>query len=77
MTFSEAAFMIEHPDQAKDKVAVYTAGVLGALKVYEAALKLDPKNQSKSLDELLASRDKGELQKHVVDAAQSCNQRVS
>src|SRR5215472_5903096 len=32
--FSAVSFIIEHPDQAKDAVTVYTAGVDGSLKAY-------------------------------------------
>jgi hypothetical protein len=34
--FASAAFIIAHPEQANDRVAVNLAGVEGALKVYEA-----------------------------------------
>src|SRR5712671_868346 len=36
LTFSSGAFVIEHPDQAKDMKAQYLAGVEGALKAYQA-----------------------------------------
>ena len=36
MLASEAAFVIEHPEKAKDVEAVYFAGVDGALHGYEA-----------------------------------------
>lgn len=75
--YSEVAFMIENPDKAKDVVTVYTAGVSGALKVYEAVLKDHPKDHLKALDEILAHRDKGELENHVRDAMQYCKKRVS
>src|ERR1700688_607465 len=42
MVISSAAFMIEHTDKAKDDQAVATAGLLGALKVYQSILKQDP-----------------------------------
>jgi hypothetical protein len=69
---SEAAFVIENPDKANDKFLVYTAGVSGALKVYEIILKDHPKAHSKGLDDLIARRDKGELQDHVREAMKSC-----
>jgi hypothetical protein len=43
MMFSSAAFIIEHSDQAKDRVAVNLARLEGALKTYEAILKEKPK----------------------------------
>jgi len=75
--YSEVAFMIENPDKATNTVAVYTAGVSGALKVYEAVLKEHPKDHLKALDEILARRDKGELESYVKDAMQYCKKRVS
>ena len=33
MTYSSAAFIVEHPDQAKDKVVVNLAGLEGTLKM--------------------------------------------
>jgi hypothetical protein len=69
--FSSAAFIIEHPEQAQDKVAVNLAGVEGALKVYEAVLKTKPKARWEFLDELVAKREKGELGAYVQEIAQT------
>lgn len=65
MTLSSAAFIIEHPDQAKDDVAVNRAGVEGSLKAYEAIVKAKPKAKSAFLDDLIAKRDKGTLEEYV------------
>ncbi|MDT4966527.1 MAG: hypothetical protein QOJ64_1264 [Acidobacteriota bacterium] len=70
MMFSSAAFIIEHPDEAKDKTAVNLAGVEGALKAYEAILKTKPKAQWEFLDGLIAKREKGELRAYVQDIAE-------
>jgi hypothetical protein len=69
--FASAAFIIEHPEQAKDKVAVNLAGVEGALKVYEAILKTKPKARWEFLDELIAKRERGELRAYVHEVAQN------
>lgn len=69
MTYSSAAFMIEHPEQAKDKVAVNLAGLEGTLKMYESILKSKPKTKNDFLDQLIAKRDKGELKAYVEDIA--------
>ena len=61
MMFSNAAFQIEHPDQAGDKVAVQTAGIEGALKAYEAIVNSKPDARIAFLDDLVAKRDAGEL----------------
>lgn len=76
LMYVEAAFMIENPDKAKDGVSVHTAGVSGALKVYEAVLKEHPKAKLKALDEIVARRDKGELQNHVQEVMQYCTKKV-
>jgi hypothetical protein len=61
--FSGGAFMIEHPEQAKDQVAVQTAGMVGALKVYEVFVKQMPEAR-------LTRRDEGTLETHMRDAVQ-------
>ena len=66
--FSGAAFVIEHPDQASDRIAVHLAGVEGALKVYEAILATKPKVKSQFYDGLLEKRNKGELRAYVEEA---------
>lgn len=66
--FSGAAFVIEHPDQASDRIAVHLAGVEGALKVYEAILATKPKAKSQFYDGLLEKRNKAELRAHVEEA---------
>jgi hypothetical protein len=72
--FSGGAFMIEHPDQAQDKVAVQTAGVEGALKVYEAFAKEMPDHRLPFLDDLLKKREAGTLAAHMRDAvAKGCS----
>ena len=67
--FSAAAFAIEHQDKARDEIAQYSAGIEGALRVYEALLKSTPDAQSALLDELLVKRDHGELVDHIAKQA--------
>lgn len=69
--FASAAFIIEHPDQANDRVAVNLAGVEGALRVYEAILKTKPKAKWEFLDGLLAKRERGELMGYVQEITQT------
>ncbi|MFL6230235.1 MAG: hypothetical protein ACJ741_15795 [Pyrinomonadaceae bacterium] len=69
--FSSAAFIIEHPDQADDRVAVNLAGLEGALKAYEAILKAKPKARWEYLDNLVAKRESGELKAYVQEIAQT------
>ncbi len=65
MLASEAAFVIQNPDKVKDDIAVYTAGVEGSLRAYEAILKAKPKAKWPYLDDLIQKREKGELENHV------------
>ena len=67
--FSSAAFIIEHPDQADDRVAVNLAGVEGAHKTYETILQTKPKAKSAFLDDLLKKRENGALRAYVEEIA--------
>lgn len=69
--FSSAAFIIEHADQAKDRVAVNLAGLEGAVKTYEAIVKEKPKAKSEFLDGLITKREKGELRAYVEGIAKT------
>ena len=66
--FASAAFVIEHPDQANDRVATQLAGVEGALKSYENILTTKPKAKSAFWDSLVEKRNKGELRAFVEEA---------
>jgi hypothetical protein len=63
MMASEAAFVIEHPDKSKDDVAVYFAGLDGALNAYAAMKKKDSQLHLAQLDDLLAQREQGEARR--------------
>jgi carboxypeptidase Q len=73
--FSSASFIIEHPDQAKDAVAVYTAGVEGSLKAYQSILKTHPEAKWPFLDDLIVKRQNDELAKYVEKATAKCRKR--
>jgi len=70
--YSGAAFIIENPEKASDEVAVYEAGVEGALKAYVAIKAKQPKFSWAGLDELLEKQQRGELHETVVAAAAKC-----
>ena len=74
MVISSAAFMIEHPDKAKDDQAVATAGLLGALKVYQSILKQDPDARWPYVDKVVQMRDQGKLDDFVMDTRRKCAQ---
>lgn len=75
--FSSAAFVIEHPDQANDRIAVDVAGLEGALKVYENVLTTKPKAKSEFWDGLLEKRNKSELKAFVEETTNTkCKSKV-
>jgi hypothetical protein len=74
MVISSAAFMIEHPDKTKDDQAVATAGLLGALKVYQSILKQDPDARWPYVDKVVQMRDQGKLDDFVTDTRRKCAQ---
>jgi hypothetical protein len=63
--FSMAAFMIEHPDKAKDIVAVNTAALEGALKAYRSILRVEPTAQSRILEAMAERESQGKLTEYV------------
>lgn len=73
--FSAASFIIEHPDRANNKVAVYTAGVEGSLRAYQSILMTHPESTWPFLDDLLVKQQKGELLKYVEKATAKCRKR--
>jgi hypothetical protein len=69
---SATAFIIANPDKAKDDVAVYTAGLEGALRSYESILRVQPKAKWPFLDDLIEKRSKGGLPEYVRQTATHC-----
>ena len=74
MIISSAAFMIEHPDRAKDEQAVATAGLLGSLKAYQSILKGEPDARWPYVDKIIQMRDQGKLDEFVSDTRRKCAQ---
>jgi hypothetical protein len=72
MLASEAAFVIEHPDKAKDVNAIYFAGVDGALHSYDAIRSKDAPYRVPHLDDLIQKRDQGKLADYVHATAKKC-----
>ena len=73
VTFSAAAFRLEHPDNLRNDTGAYLAGVEGALRVYETLVKSAPDAKLAFLDDLVAKRDRGVLADHVTQLAnQKC-----
>ena len=74
MIISSAAFMIEHPDKAKDEQAVATAGLLGSLKAYQSIVKEEPDARWSFLDKVVQMRDQGKLDDYISDMRRKCAQ---
>ena len=70
--FSAASFVIEHPDEAKNAIPVYTSGVEGSLKAYQSILKTHPDAKWPFLDDLIVKQKNGELPKYVENATAKC-----
>jgi hypothetical membrane protein len=71
VVLSGAVLTLEDPGKARDDVAVYTAGVEGALRAYDVLVKSTPDARLAALDELIAKRDRGELVDHVARLARA------
>ncbi len=74
MAISSAAFIIEHPNKSKDEQSIATAGLLGALRAYQAVLKQDPDSRWPYLDKVVQMRDQGKLDDYVSDTRRKCEQ---
>jgi hypothetical membrane protein len=73
---SGAAFTLEHQDKARDDIAVYNAGVEGALRVYEVLLRSKPDAKLAFLDDLLAKQNQGQLVDYVAKEAKERCKRL-
>jgi hypothetical protein len=67
---AETAFVIEHPDRAKDKSAMYAAGVDGAINAYQAIRAKDSQYHVKQLDDATQKREQSKLPEYV--ASKKC-----
>jgi hypothetical protein len=74
MIISSAAFMIEHPDKAKDEQASTLSGLLGAIKAYQAILKKDSASRWEQMDKLVEMRNQDKLDEFVSDTRRKCSQ---
>lgn len=72
LAFSQAKFIIENPDKAKDDYAVYLAGVEGVLRAWEAIKSSKPKAKFPLLDELLQKQQAGSLADQVKANMSGC-----
>lgn len=58
-------YVVEHPDQAADKVAVHEAAFVSCLAVYRQAVALNPSNQIVIFDSFIQKERDGTLHDYV------------
>lgn len=75
MFMAQIAFVIENPDRRDDRLGEYQAGVEGALRVYEALVKANPKDRQAYLDDLVARREAETLPQFVKERADAACQK--
>ena len=61
LMFSEARFILEHPDKATDQHAINVAGIEGVLRTYASMQASKPKLSISELDELSQMNTSGQL----------------
>jgi hypothetical membrane protein len=71
MTLSGGVLTLEDPGKAREDVAVYTAGVEGALRAYEVLVKSRLDAHLPVLDDLIEKRNRGELVGHIASLAKA------
>jgi len=74
MVISSAAYMIEHPDKAKDEQAIALSGLLGAIKAYQSIVKQESASHWAQMDKLVLMREQGKLDEYVSDTRRKCEQ---
>lgn len=72
LTFSQAKFVIEHPDQADDRNQEYLAGVEGVLRTYQNIKVKKPKVKLELFEQLLVKQEAGQLGEYVKEAMGGC-----
>lgn len=72
MMAGEAAFIIENPSKAKDKDAIYLAGVQSALDAYKAIRATNSGFSDNQLDSFEKSRAENKLEEAVHSRAKKC-----
>jgi len=75
LAYSQAKFIIEHPDKAQDEAAVFLAGVEGVLRTWQAIKTAKPKAKLPLMDELLEKQKAGTLADHVQEGMKGCKKK--
>jgi hypothetical protein len=74
MVISSAAYMIEHPDKAKDEQAVALSGLVGAIRAYQSIVKQESASRWAQMDKLVLMREQGKLEDYVAETRRKCEQ---
>jgi hypothetical protein len=72
LMFSEAKFILEHPEKAADQRAVNVAGVEGVLRTYAAMQAVNPKLSIREFDQLAQLQASGQLAAEVESRLATC-----
>ena len=72
LAYSQAKFVIEHPNSAKDDAAIYLAGVEGVLRTWQAIKTAKPKAKFPLMDELSQKQQTGTLAEYVNSRMSGC-----
>ena len=70
--FGQAAYLIEHPGAPPKDEAVFTSGLVAAIRAYRKLLALHPEERLAAWDQLDAAERKNELSPHVRSAMKAC-----
>ena len=73
LMFSEARFILEHPEQAADQKAVHAAGVEGVLRTYAAMKAEKGKLRIAPIEKLVQIKADGKLPEFVARSMDQCN----
>lgn len=70
--FGMATFLIEHPKQSDDWLAVQTAGVESVLRAYKSLLRKAPRAHWDELDVLATAQRQGKLESVLEETMEGC-----
>lgn len=70
--FGAGSYLLRHPDQADDRLAIHLAGVKSALALYRAAVAADLGLKDHAYEQMLDLWDAGELDAWVAREIRNC-----
>ena len=72
LAFSQAMYILEHPDKAKDRVGVSVAGIDGVLRTYVAMKQAKPALRFEPLEKLIQVEADEKLDEYTEKALKNC-----